>query len=293
MKTDFSPSFCHLSALLLLGAGAVPAATIFGLGESGGNIFQFDSAAPGTVTNNQSLTGVPAGQSPRAIDFRPSNGLLYLLSTGATTSDARLYTINPVTGAVTVLGSLVLPGATGLRHSLDWNPVTDRLHIVSASSRTQYEINPVGLGVTTLATFAAGTFMSDLAFDNNFTGSATTTSYVYDYNADELLRVTSPGAASTVSVGPPFAPNGTLTASQGLDIDAAGTAWFNTDFFDGPLAAGGSDYLFTLNLTTGASTLLGAIGLPTLDISVQPIPEPAAAGLMGAAALLMLRRRRA
>ena len=292
MKTTLT--FFPVAVLLLAGAASFSqAATIFALGESGGNLFRLDTATPGTVLNNQSLTGVPSGQSPRAIDFRPSNGLLYMLSTGSTASDARLYTLNLTTGAATVLGNITLTGATGFRHSIDWNPVTDHLHIISASSDTQYLVNPVTLAVTALPNLPVVSFVSDFAYDNNFSGSPSTNTYLYDYNNDELVKATAPGAGTYTSVGFPFAPNISLSASQGLDI-SAGTAYFNTDFSDGALAAGGADYLFTLNLSTGASTNLGAIGLPTLDISVQPIPEAGVVTLLGAwLGAVTLRRRRA
>jgi hypothetical protein len=277
--------------LLLAGTFSLPAAVIFGLGESGGNVFSFDSAAPGTVINPQTLTGLPAGQSARAIDFRPSNGVLYLLSTGSTTSDARLLTVNLLTGGLTNVGSLTLPGATGLRHSMDWNPVTDRLHIISSASRTQYEVNPLTMEVTVLTPFASGTAYSGLAFDNNTAGSPSTTAWLYDYAADELRRSSSLGTAVTTAVGNPFGANSSNTASQGFDISGTGTAYFNTDLFDGPLSGTG-DRLFSFNLTTAAATDLGAIGLPTLDISAQPIPEPSVPAGLVVSCLLLLRRPR-
>jgi hypothetical protein len=270
------------------------AATIVALGESGGNVFSFDTATPGTVVNNQSITGVPGGQSVRAIDFRPSNGLLYMLSTGATTSDARLYTLNATTGAATVLGSLTLTGATGTRHSLDWNPVSGLLHVVSASSRSHFTIDPTTLAVSSLGQFAAGTNLTGLAFDNNFAGSASTSAYVFEINNDELRRVTNLATSATTVLGAPFLPFFTaFNGSQGLDINGTDNfAYFNTDMFDGP-QANGADHLFTLPLSGGAATHLGQIGLPTLDISVMPIPEPSAsAALLAALGLLGARRRR-
>jgi Domain of unknown function (DUF4394) len=273
-------------------ASNASAATIVALGESGGNVFSFDSATPGTVVNNQSLTGVVAGQSVRAIDYRPSNGVLYMLSTGATTSDARLYTVNVTTGAATVLGSLTLTGATGTRHSMDWNPVTGLLHIVSGSSRTHFTVDPTTLTVNSLGLFGAGTLNTGLAFDNNFTGSASTTAYIYEYQSDELRRVTNLATSAVTTVGTPFAPDLTGTGSQGMDINGTDSfAYFNTDMFDGPLA-NTADHLFTLPLAGGAATYLGQIGLPTLDISVMPIPEPSATAALLLAAAALGRRRR-
>ncbi len=238
----------------LSAALASHAATIYALGESGGNLFNFDSAAPGTAVNNQSLSGVPGGQSQRAIDFRPSNGRLYMLSTGSTTSDAWLYMLNLNTGAAALVGSITLTGALGIRHSMDWSPVTDRLHIIPRGSRRHYEVDPVILSVPTLSPFAAGTAISRLAFDNNVTGSPSSTACDYHYNVDELRRVTNLVASTTVSVGTPFGAFSTNAASQGLGINGAdGAACLNADLFDGPLAGTG-EHRFTLNLTTAAAT---------------------------------------
>lgn len=282
-----------LTAIILAAALNLPvsAATIVALGESGGNVFSFDSATPGTVVNNQSLTGVPAGQSPRAIDFNPADGRLYMLSTGSTTSDARLYTVNVTTGAATVVAALTLTGATGTRHSMDWNPVTGRLHIVSASSRTHITVDSGTFTVANFGLFGTGTLYTGLAFDNNTTGSASTTAYVFDYTTDELRRVTDIPTSAVTTVSTPFAPFLTGTGSQGFDIAADGTAFFNTDMFDGP-QTGGADHLFSLNLSGGPATHIGQIGLPALDISAMPVPEPSGVTAALLAAAMLGRRRR-
>ncbi|MBA2432197.1 MAG: PEP-CTERM sorting domain-containing protein [Chthoniobacterales bacterium] len=59
------------------------------------------------------------------------------------------------------------------------------------------------------------------------------------------------------------------------------------------------DFLYTVNLSTGAATLLGtiggALGADTISISAVAIPEPSTTALLGAAllgsAVMFVRRR--
>src|SRR5688500_4607605 len=93
-----------LLGALALAAVSANAELIWGItvpGANGSNLVSFDSANPGGFTNGATLTGTLAGHTIRGIDFRPSDGRLYAVSsTGAT---AQLYTVNLVTGALTTV----------------------------------------------------------------------------------------------------------------------------------------------------------------------------------------------
>src|SRR5262245_56674782 len=58
------------------------------------NLLTFDSAAPGTVITSADVSGLQVGERLLGIDVRPATGQVYGL-----TSAARLYTLNPFTGA--------------------------------------------------------------------------------------------------------------------------------------------------------------------------------------------------
>jgi hypothetical protein len=85
---------------LLCVAGVAQAEIGYGLTEGGlaDALVQFDTSTPGTTTLMGTITGLPPGNTLRAIDFRPSNGKLYALST-APGGQYNLFTVNLLTGA--------------------------------------------------------------------------------------------------------------------------------------------------------------------------------------------------
>ena len=92
--------------------------------RDGNEIARFDSATPGTVVVT-AVTGLTGGESLVGIDFRPANGALYGI-----TDQGRIYTIAPATGAATLAStSSTLPN--GASFGVDFNPVADRLRVVS------------------------------------------------------------------------------------------------------------------------------------------------------------------
>ncbi len=76
------------------------AGTIFGI-TSSNSIAVFDSSSPGTITRSGGITGVKAMESLIGIDYRASNGEVYLLGRGVTGStnggNLTLYTLNQQT----------------------------------------------------------------------------------------------------------------------------------------------------------------------------------------------------
>ena len=83
------------------------------------------------------ITGV-GQQDVVSIDARPANGLVYAL-----TKTNKLYTVNPVTGLATRVGS-VPPEfvVTGGRTGIDFNPTVDRLRVTSTAD-LNFRFNPV------------------------------------------------------------------------------------------------------------------------------------------------------
>ena len=69
---------------------------------------------------------LPAGEAVVGLDFRPSNGALYAL-----TSASRLYTIARATAQVTAVGSMTTPLVQGQSIGFDFDPVADTIRIVS------------------------------------------------------------------------------------------------------------------------------------------------------------------
>jgi hypothetical protein len=276
---------------------------------AGGSLVFFDSATPGSVTNVGSITGITAGLSLRAIDFRPATGALYGMATGAAGA-YEFYTIDLATGAATSAGGGTAPGvAWPARVSMDFNPVVDRIRVVTAgSTANNFRFNP-NTGALVLqdgdAAYDAGDvnsagnppFLAGAAYTNNVAGATSTTLYVYDYNLDVLATMgsvgggpVSPNTGTMFTVGPAVS-GGFLTTTAGIGFDisgATGTAFLSYD------STAGIETFSTVNLASGAVTSVGTFGggFDILDISVV-IPAPGSLALVGLAGLTMARRRRA
>lgn len=293
------------SAALFSPAGSARAEMVYGLTTTSG-LFSFDSSSPATVSPVTAITGVTAGQVLVGMDFRPATGQLYALSYMAGTGAAQLYTVNISSGVATPIGAGITlqSGVASGRFGFDFNPAVDRIRVIggfgasAATSGANYRLVPTTGAIAatdTNAAFAAGDanaggepVIIGLAYSNNFVGATTTTLYGYDFNSDSLVTVgsvngspVSPNAGTLFTIG----NVGRVTSSGALDLDigASGTLFGNLD-----------NGLYTFNVTTGAATLVGAIGsgLTVLDLAVQVVPEPGTYALLGAGLALLLVARR-
>jgi hypothetical protein len=180
---------------------------------------------------------------------------------------ARVYRLDTRSGTTEFVNTLVSDPAdvsspyttlTGTRFGFDFNPVVDRLRIVSDGD-TNLRMNVANGLVTSDGTLNPGTpNVVAAAYANNFAGTATTTLYVIDSDADALYIQNPPN-------------NGTLTLVGILGVDAGDIATFDISAQPSPgnafatLVVGGVARLYSIDLATGAATSLGAIaGNPTM-----------------------------
>jgi Domain of unknown function (DUF4394)/PEP-CTERM motif len=242
--------------------------------------------APNSVT-----TLGPTGVSLTGIDFRPATNQLYGYD------GDRLYTVNLTTGAATQVFDV---GDVAGNVGLDFNPTVDRLRLVGANG-ANLRLNPLN-GMTTVDSayrFAMGDVnlgkvpaFTAVAYTNSDNDPTTgTTLYAIDPTLGALVLVSSPngGAVSTVgSLG-----IGAFSAVTAFDIVTAGGV--NTAFFSAILDGSTFSRMYTLNLATGAATLVGTIGGTAVSgLAIQPVPEPGTWALMltGMAGLGLVARRR-
>ncbi len=261
------------------------------------NLVSYDSAAPGTFLTNVPITGlVDQFESVIGIDFRPATGVLYAVG-NAPGSIFRLYTLDTATGVATRIGSSDLT-LGGNWWGIDFDPVADQIRLVS-DANANVRINPLtgALSGTDSAINPSGAVIA-LAYDRNDTNAGTpTTLFGIDSTSDQLVRIGSvngsPSGAGTGTVANIGSLGFNTESSAGFDIAPSGTAYAalsGTDPF--------SPQLYTVNLSTGAATLVGQIGSGSdgiigLAVPTAPVPEPAGAVLLGVSGLLLgLRRRR-
>ena len=214
-------------------------------------LLTFDSATPGTAAS-VAITGLQAGENVVGIDLRPATGQLYALG-----STSRLYTINPVTGVATQVGSgSFTPALAGTSFGFDFNPTVDRIRVVSDADQN-FRLNPdtgAVVATDTNLAYAAGDpnqganpNVVALAYTNNFSGATSTTLFGIDSNLDIGLIVGSSG-------GTPISPNtGQLFSALPLGVNTADAAGFD---FSGVTGVG----YVSLTPVTGAASSLYTVG---------------------------------
>src|SRR3954468_15866868 len=84
--------------------------------SSGNDLARFDSGATGVVTSVP-ITGLQTGESIVGLDVRPANQVVYGVG-----SSSRLYTINPLTGVATQVGTAGAFTLSGTSFGTDFNP---------------------------------------------------------------------------------------------------------------------------------------------------------------------------
>ena len=277
-----------------LEAREVPAAAFaLGIGANANNLFRFDTATPQTLTSTTAITGLAASDVLVGTDFRPSTGQLYGVAANVGANTVRVYTINPTTGVATGVGTAqnvaTITGAT--KFGVDINPVADLIRVTTdlpsdgsaaASNTNNFRLNPTtgalvaidaDLDFTALPAGSAPEVA--VAYTNSFAGAPNTTTLFGIVSGTDRLAINgvvgTPGAV-LLDVGA-LGVNTSIVA--GLDIfGPANTAV-------AALNVGGVSQLYSVNLATGAATLINTIGAGTLaigDLSVFPVLAPIAAG---------------
>lgn len=233
-------------------------AVAFGLNASN-ELIRFDTATPGTVTTIGAITGLQGSDAILGMDFRPADGLLYAIAKDAGNA-GHIYTINASTGAATLVSTLAadpadltLPFTTmnGTDFGVDFNPVPDRLRVVSDTGQNLRINVQTGL-VTTDGDLNPGN--PDIvggAYINSFAGATTTTLYTIDSTTDQLFIQNPPNNGTQALVGSLGVNVGTVL---GFDVYGSG----NTGYLAATVA--GTTNFYTVNLATGAATLVGAVG---------------------------------
>lgn len=277
----FKPSILALAAIFSVSVAQAEA--LYGL-TTDNRLITFDTAAP-SMGSAVGLSGLAASEKLLGLDTRPTNGQLYTLS-----NLGNVYTLDASTGAATFVTALKAP-INGSLLGFDFNPNADvsgaaSLRVLTAAGDNYaVNVNPgANLGAVTKQTnvsSASGALkLTGAAYSNNDTNPATpTVLFAIDTISSSLFSTSAPAGGVYTRVG-------SLGASSlnvfGFDISGSGVAYAGL--------TGDDSYssLYTINLQTGAASLIGAFGiqgntaLPTIvGLAVAPaVPEPSTVGLM-------------
>lgn len=255
------------------------AQTIYGL--SGSNLVTFDASNPALILSTTAITGISAGQSIEGMDCRPATGELYAMGYNQTSGEARLYTINPSTGAATALGMAATTLQANLgKISFDFNPTVDRIRVIG-SNNANYRMHPVtGALVATDGNLAFATgdanagknpAVGACAYTNSYIGATATTLYNYDDSLNVLLTQIPPNNGTLNTIGTSGITLNLLDASLDLDIYFDASTNTNKAFLVANVLGSLLDNLYSINLSTGLTTLVGIVGpgVPLNDIAVK------------------------
>ncbi|MDX1946758.1 MAG: DUF4394 domain-containing protein, partial [Pirellulaceae bacterium] len=224
-------------------------------------LVRFIASTTTTLLANTPITGLQAGETLVGIDYRPATGQLYGMGvTGGNTG--RLYVIDVGTGAAVQVGApFALPQSAGVAaggvYGFDFNPTVDRIRVVS-SLGDNFRLNPdTGAIAGADTALTAGSTVVGSAYDRNFAGATVSTLFGIDSATGNLVRQGGVDGAPSPNLGA-ITPIGSLgvatTGNVGFDI-APGT---NNAF--ATLTVAGVAGLYSINLSTGAATLIGNVG---------------------------------
>lgn len=234
------------------------------------------------------VTGLASGENIVAIDRRPGGatpGQIY-----AITDQFRIYTIDPGSAAATMVATMAAAQGddnpfsrfTGTRISMDMNNFVDQLRLIGNDGqnlRVMLDTGQTFSDTNMTVNGNAPTGISEVAYTNNFATACRNTVFYIDTAGDNLMTSVNASAGVLTRVGP-------------LGVDAQAIAGFdistNADGSQTAFAAlsvMGSVNLYTINLTTGAATAVGAIGAlntgETIVGLARPVPATAPAQAVG------------
>jgi hypothetical protein len=209
------------------------------------------------IVRTVTITGLATNERIVAIDWRAGNGSLMALS-----GLQAVYRIDTTTGVATLVGNPLVPMLTGTSFGFDVNPSVDRLRVVSDVGENLRLQPDTGMLVATdpMLSFEATDVHTGTAV--HLTGVAytpaapmgTTMLYGIDSNVDALVMIVGSGNSGV------FATVGALgvDASDGVGFDIVDRSGAPLAY--AALSSAGASALYTINLTTGAATMIGPIG---------------------------------
>lgn len=260
------------TAILLAPVSIANAEKIAGL-TTDGKIVTFDSSTPMAIASSFSITGLAAGDRLLGLDMRQSNALLYSVS-----QTGRVYTLT--TAGIASLVTTLSTVPSGASFGVDFNPVPDRLRIISSGGQNLRANIATGATITDTAITrdaveggGAITLMGT-AYTNSVAGRAaptTTRIFGIDSVTDALMTSDAPNGGVYRTIG---SLGVGLTSSNMIGFDISGTSGLGYLSIDSAF--------YQVNLATGATRFIDTIGAGPLVgfTATSAVPEPTTWGMM-------------
>jgi hypothetical protein len=271
-RTIFALALC-LSVVIVSKSQAV---LIYAVDDSSGqSLVSFDSSSPGAYQDGVAISGLQQNETIKGIDFRPATNQLFALG-----STNRLYTLNVLTGAATEVPppGAFTPALSGSTFGFDFNPVIDRIRVVSNSKRN-YVLNPNDGSATQVTDLFFGPADINFGKTPNVAFSAYTNSVnpapvltqLYGIDSGLDILVTQANSAGTLGTVGSLGIN--VGAVGGFDIHGANNTAYAALLPTGSLESN----LYSINLLTGAATLIGQIDggvvISSMAVSTRIFPS--------------------
>lgn len=238
-------------------------------------LIRFNAGQPSRMATRKPITGLAPGDALVGIDFRVTRGVLYAVG-----QSGQLYTLDPATAALSRVGAPT-PGMAleGTRFGVDFNPVADRIRLVSDSG-ANWRLHPdtgaavdgnadiAGLQPDAALAWAPGDTSAGsapgllgAAYTYNKQNDKLTTNYAIERRGLLVLQGSREGLQPVVS------PNtGRLTTVGALGTGPIDDASFDIADVSGAayaaLRSGSGTQWVRIDLVTGRATRIG-----TLDVT--------------------------
>ena len=223
-------------------------------------LVSFDRDSSTVLRHAAVVKGVGAGEVLLDIDVRPRDGKLYAVS-----DTRKIYSIDAAKGMATMVSTLAAdPGdvsdpftaLVGTKYGMDFNPVVDRLRLVSDTGQNLRIDVDTGRTTTDGTIRGVATGLAAAGYVNSVAEACRTRLYGINLVTSQLVVQDPPNDGTTTGVG---AGLGVLATSALLDM--ATTQAGVTSTVAVLTVAGGESALYSIDLATGAATRLGALGL--------------------------------
>lgn len=236
-------------------------------------LIKFNAGQPGRILFSKPISGLQPGEQVLGIDYRVAKDTLFALG-----STGRLYTLDEDSAAVSQVGQPFAARLEGTEFGFDFNPVVDRIRVVSAAGQNlrlhpdtgavvDANADTPGLQTDGKLAYATGDPQSGkspavvgAAYSYNKANPRITTNYALDAMAGALVTQGSREGAT-----PAVSPNtGSLFTVGGLKQPFETAAFDIQAVSDVAFAAlnggRGPSRWVTIDLQTGTATPLGNVG---------------------------------